>query len=158
MGEGKENYNRLSSAARRDISDRFGESWLPPPLSAQSPTGDWLLTAQLDFISSTENAVPIASFIDPDVANGLATAPVVGRESLLVPRLGVEHETLRGRLRTRLGTFVEPSPYADHLPRPHVTGGLELFLFEYWERWSVSTSLDFAQRYYNVGLSIGFWR
>ena len=34
----------------------------------------------------------------------------------------------------------------------------ELFLYEYWEKWALSSSFDFARRYYNLGLSIGFWR
>ena len=61
-------------------------------------------------------------------------------------------------MRTRLGVFVEPSSFKDTLPRPHLTGGFEVFLFHYWEDWAVSASFDIARRYANVGLSLGFWR
>ena len=69
-----------------------------------------------------------------------------------------EHVTFPGRLRTRLGTFVEPSPFPDTSPRPHVTGGFELFLFNYLEAWALSASFDVARRYSNFGVSVGFWR
>jgi hypothetical protein len=61
-------------------------------------------------------------------------------------------------VRTRLGVFVEPSSFEGQVPRPHVTGGFELFLFRYWEDWAVSASFDVARRYANVGFSLGFWR
>ncbi|MFZ5472208.1 MAG: hypothetical protein ACOZIN_22480 [Myxococcota bacterium] len=158
LGEGRQHYNRLSTAARRDVRDRFGDSWVPPEEERDVPDGDWLVTGQLDLISAVEGATPLASFTDLSIASGQASAPLIGNTTYLVPRLGVEHHTLRQRLRTRLGSYVEPSPYAQTLPRPHLTGGAELFVWEYWEKWALSTSFDFATRYYNVGLSLGFWR
>jgi hypothetical protein len=158
LGEGSGNYNRLSPATRQDILERFGEAWVPGDVPDDAPAGRWLITTQLDLISPTESTVPISSFVDLGVELGLREPELVGRESYVVPRLGAEHESIPGRLRTRLGTFLEPSPYRDHLPRPHLTGGLELFLFEYFDKWAASTSFDFARGYYNIGLSVGFWR
>lgn len=158
LGEGSHLYNRLSPAARRDILARFGEAWVPPEDLPFEAPGRWLLSFQVDLIAPTEDTVPISAFIDPSVAMRTVEPEPIGRESYVTPRVGVEHETLPGRMRTRLGTFVEPTPFPGKLPRPHLTGGLELFALEYWDRWSVSAAFDFAARYYNVGLSIGFWR
>jgi hypothetical protein len=149
LGEGSHRYNRLSPATRRDIAERFGPSWVPP--ADPGPSGSWLVTGQVDLISATESTVQLQSF--------LGQAPVdVGRMTYLLVRAGVEHETWPDRLRTRLGTFIEPSAFPDQLPRPHLTGGIELFLFEYWEKWAFSASFDLASRYHNFGLSIGLWR
>jgi hypothetical protein len=158
FGEGSGNYNRLSPAARRDVLDRFGEAWAPPETPADAAAGEWLLTGQVDYISATENTVPISSFIDVEVATFARDPEVIGQHGYLVPHLGVEHETISNRLRTRMGLFVEPSPYTDRSPRPHITGGLDLFLFEYWDKWALTLCFDFARLYYNVGVSVGFWR
>ncbi len=158
LGDGAELYNRYSKAARRDILARFGEAGAPEEVPDEAPAGSWLVTAQLDLISATENTVPISAFTDLDVQTGLRQAELVGRETTLAPHLGVEHDTIPGRLRTRVGTFVEPSPFRGRGPRVHGTCGLELFVYEYWDKWSISAAGDFALHYYNVGLSLGFWR
>ncbi len=158
LGEGAYNYNRLSPAARRDIGSRFGPEWVPPELPDDAPLGAWMLTGQVDLISAAESTVPIQSFVDVDVATGLVEPTRVGDFTQLSLRFGVEHETVPNRLRTRLGTFVEPSPYHGTKARPHLTGGLEVFVFEYFEKWALSASFDLASRYYNVGASVGFWR
>jgi hypothetical protein len=151
LGEGAEHYNRLSPAARRQLleGEHFAEV---PPEETGGLAGRWLISAQADFISPAENAVSIHSFT-------ALTEPVkVGASGMLQPRVGVEHETWPGRLRTRLGAFVEPSPFEDHLPRPHLTGGFELFLFHYLEDWALTASFDASRRYSNFGISVGFWQ
>jgi hypothetical protein len=70
----------------------------------------------------------------------------------------VEHETLVHRLRLRAGSYLEPSVFRTLSPRPHLTGGLEVFLFDYFDDWSVSASFDLAPRYQNFAFSIGVWR
>jgi hypothetical protein len=152
LGEGAEHYNRLSPAARRHLLEGGDFLEVPPELELGTSTGRWLISAQADLISPVENAVPVRSF------TALTQAQWVGSSGMLQPRVGVEHETWPGRLRTRLGAFIEPSPFADHLPRPHLTGGFELFLLEYWENWALSASFDVSRRYSNFGISIGFWR
>jgi hypothetical protein len=151
FGEGAERYNRLSPAARRQLLAE-GEPNVPAEESPEAPVGSFLVSGQLDFISSVEGAVAlrsVATFSEPEA---------VGRTVLLQPHLGAEHDTWPGRMRTRLGVFVEPSSFQGQVPRPHLTGGFEVFLFHYWEDWAVSASFDIARRYANVGLSLGFWR
>ncbi|HEX8822420.1 MAG TPA: hypothetical protein VF794_21010 [Archangium sp.] len=152
LGEGAERYNRLSPAARRQMLEGEHFTELPPEDEKTGLAGRWLLSAQADFISRAENAVSVHSF------TALTEPTKVGAAGMLQPRVGVEHETWPGRLRTRLGAFIEPSPFADHLPRPHLTGGFELFLFRYWEDWALTASFDASRRYSNFGVSVGFWR
>jgi hypothetical protein len=151
FGEGAERYNRLSPAARRQLL-AAGAHNVPEEESPDAPAGSFLLSAQVDFISAAENAVAlrsVAAFGEPEQ---------VGSTALFQPHLGAEHDTWPGRVRTRLGIFVEPSSFQGQVPRPHLTGGFEVFLFRYWEDWAVSTSFDVARRYANVGFSLGFWR
>ncbi|WNG61514.1 hypothetical protein F0U59_47505 [Archangium gephyra] len=152
LGEGAERYNQLSPAARRQMleGDHFSE--VPAEEGAQGLAGQWLISAQVDFISPAENAVPVRSF------TALTTPEKVGVSGMLQPRVGVEHETWPGRLRTRLGAFIEPSPFKDHLPRAHVTGGFELFLFRYLDDWALTASFDISRRYSDFGISVGLWR
>jgi len=152
LGEGAERYNQLSPAARRQLLEGEHFSEIPPEDTAEGLAGRWLISAQADFISRTENAVSVHSF------TALTEPTKVGASGMLQPRVGVEHETWPGRLRTRLGAFIEPSPFAEHLPRPHLTGGFELFLFRYWEDWALTASFDASRRYSNFGISVGFWR
>jgi hypothetical protein len=152
LGEGAERYNRLSPAARRQMLEGEHFAEVPPEDDPRALAGRWLISAQADFISRTENAVSVHSF------TALAEPEHVGVSGMLQPRVGVEHETWPGRLRTRLGSFIEPSPFEDHLPRPHLTGGFELFLFRYWEDWALAASFDVSRRYSDFGISVGFWR
>lgn len=152
LGEGAERYNRLSPAARRQLLASGDWEAVPPETPLDAPVGRWLLTAQVDVVSGVENAVPVRSF------TSLVAPEGVGESMKFQPRVGVEHVTWPGRLRTRLGAFVEPSPFRDTRPRPHVTGGFELFLFRYLEDWALSGSFDVARRYSNFGVSVGFWR
>jgi hypothetical protein len=151
FGEGAERYNRLSPAARRQLLAE-GAANVPPEESPDAPVGWLLISGQVDFISSVENAVALRSVAD------FSEPETVGRTVLIQPHLGAEHDTWPGRVRTRLGVFVEPSAFEGQTPRPHLTGGFEVFLFRYWEDWSLSASFDLAPRYSNLGLSLGFWR
>ncbi|MGZ3458590.1 MAG: hypothetical protein ACXU86_08805 [Archangium sp.] len=152
LGEGAERYNRLSPAARRQMIEGEHFAEVPAEDEAGAPTGRWLISAQADFISRVENAVSVYSF------TALTEPQKVGASAMLQPRVGVEHETWPGRLRTRLGAFIEPSPFEDHLPRPHLTGGFELFLFHYMDDWALTASFDASKRYSDFGISVGFWR
>ena len=152
LGEGAERYNRLSPAARRHLLEAGHFAEVPPEDAPGAPSGRWLISAQADFISRVENAVSVHSFA------ALTEPQRVGTSAMLQPRVGMEHETWPGRLRTRMGMFLEPSPFEDHLPRPHLTGGFELFLFRYLDDWALTASFDISRRYTNYGISVGFWR
>lgn len=155
LGDGAENFNRLSPAARTEFAAKWGEAALPPDASGGERDGTWLVSTQLDLVAPTRDAVALTAFTS---MNRETQAEHVGRSLLLVPRVGVEHETLPGRLRTRAGAFLEASPFAQTRPRPHLTGGAELFLFRYYDDWATTVSFDVARRYGYFGLSFGVWR
>lgn len=152
FGRGSEHFNRLSPFAQAELAAEDGAEDVPKPLPRDAPMGSLLLSLQLDLISRVENAVALPVFSEG------AAPEAIGRSMFLVPRVGVEHETLPGRLRLRGGTYIEPSPFPGRNPRPHLTAGVEVFVLRYWEDWALSASGDVASRYYNLGFSVGFWR
>ena len=152
LGEGAHRYNRLSPAARRQLQVEGDDLPVPAEEPRDALAGRWLITAQVDLISSVSNAVPARSFAST------AEPVLVGDTALFQPRVGAEWDAFPGLLRLRAGTWLEPSPFPERNPRPHLTGGLELFVLRYWEDWSINASFDLASRYSNWGISIGFWR
>lgn len=85
-----------------------------------------------------------------------------GRRTTFRPKLGLESEVIPGWLRLRTGTYVESSRFQETTARWHVTGGFEVrvvsFRFAGRERRiALSAAGDFATRYKNLGISVGFW-
>lgn len=85
-----------------------------------------------------------------------------GREISTSVRVGAEYELLPGRLRVQLGSYLEPSRFAGVDSRVHLTAGVEwrFWQFTLWDkeyRPRLSLTGDFADRYGNAGVSIGFW-
>lgn len=154
VGEGATTYNRLSPAALHEIRLKYGLERSPPEVPLDAPSGRVLVSTQLDIISGVGGALPPAYF-GTQLYSGV---PVVGEYTLYQPRLGAEVEALPKRLRLRGGLYLEPSAFRDHGFRSHVTGGFELLLFHLLADWSLSSSVDFASKYRNFGLSIGFWQ
>lgn len=155
VGEGAFTYNDLPSIDAK-----------PPnrALDARNPFSDivrnrddlkngrLLLTMQLDIYTAVENAVSVGSFIR-------VQDPVsIGSRLMYTPRIGAEHMTIIGRLKTRAGGYLEASPYPDRAGRLHVTGGAELFLFRLIDDWALTLMFDIADKYNNIGLSFGTWR
>ena len=114
----------------------------------------WLVTGDLLFTESSENAVGVESVL------AQRTQPVGIHDTVSV-RLGSELEVMPGRLRLRLGSYYEPSNYAGVSSRTHLTGGFEVRLFHtsIWGEydWSLTTTVDSARDYLNIMVSIGFW-
>ncbi|HEY4179785.1 MAG TPA: hypothetical protein VGM90_23245 [Kofleriaceae bacterium] len=76
-------------------------------------------------------------------------------------RGGAELEALPGRLRLRAGSYWEPQRFEGVAGRLHGTFGLEVRVFDVnvWgrRRGRISLTGDVADRYRNIGFSIGFW-
>ena len=76
-------------------------------------------------------------------------------------RGGVEYEWLPGRLRVRGGSYWEPGRFEGVGGRLHGTFGIEVRVLEanVWgrRRGRITLTGDVAERYRNVGVSIGFW-
>jgi hypothetical protein len=85
-----------------------------------------------------------------------------GRDPSFTPRLGMEGEVIPGWLRLRAGTYLEAGRFEDVDARLHGTGGAQVRLFAFrlagsTRRVAISFAGDFAPRYQNIALSIGFW-
>lgn len=85
----------------------------------------------------------------------------VGQFVIVSPRLGVESEIWRRRLRLRAGTYYEPSRYEDASGRIHGTASMLLRLFDFslWGHRSLAFApgVDVAARYFNVSFFLSFW-
>lgn len=121
------------------------------------PRGHWLLAADVLLIGPSENAVGLESFLSQ-------TRQVSGEHVSLGVRGGLETEPFDNRLKLRLGGYLEPSRFAGVGYRPHLTTGGEVRLFRWdvfglFEPFDVRAGLtfDFAQRYLNWIIGIGFW-
>jgi len=85
-----------------------------------------------------------------------------GRHSAVSVRGGAEWEWLPGRLRLRGGSYWEPGRFDSVPGRLHVTLGVEVRVFQFnlWgkpRRGRIGLTGDVAERYTNVGVSVGFW-
>jgi hypothetical protein len=116
-----------------------------------------LLLASVLLSGASPNAVSLQGFLDQEVET-------VGRKLTVTPRIGIEGEPLRDWLTVRVGTYVEPSRYAEGTPRQHFTfgGDLRLFPVTFWGLlpaavWKVAFMVDVAPRYENYGIGIGNW-
>lgn len=114
--------------------------------------GRLLITAQLDVVQSVERVVPIGTFVRTQEVGS------IGSKMMYTPRVGLEHLTVPGRFRTRLGSYLEASPYPASDARLHITGGTELFLFRLIDDWAATMTFDLANKYTNFGISLGTWR
>lgn len=77
----------------------------------------------------------------------------------LALHLGAEGEVMHDRLRARVGAYFEPVRVAGRQDiRPHLTGGLEVHLFELLFDWKANFAFDLAPGWENVTLGVGFWK
>ncbi len=153
IGDGARNYNRLSPKAREVMLDRVGPAATPAEVPFDAAEGQLLVSMQVDLVFPVRNAISSATFTSLD-----PVAPeFIGAGTYVVPRLGLEHDTLPGRLRTRVGTWFEPSPFAGHPQRAHVAGGLDFRIGHFLIDWSVYGAVDVTERYYFYNLGVSAW-
>ena len=116
-----------------------------------------LVVAEVLITGSSPDAISVESFLS-------RTKRRTGQDLSISPRLGLESEPIRGYLKTRLGTYVEPSRFRNHSYRQHVTFGFDLRVFRFPGWWILSPAhyrisgmTDLAPRYTNIGFSFGSW-
>ncbi|HEY5924562.1 MAG TPA: hypothetical protein VIV11_22945 [Kofleriaceae bacterium] len=113
------------------------------------------VAADVIITGSSENAFGLEKFGDSMLQRS-------GRHTSIGLRGGVEYEWLPGRLRIRGGSYWEPGRFVGVSGRLHGTFGIEVRVFQFWfwgtlRRGRISLTTDFAERYRNGGLSVGFW-
>lgn len=124
---------------------------------------DWsrqylLVAAELSFAGRVTNGVGVESFLAQTVQRS-------GERVSVTPRIGVESEVWATRLKLRAGCYVEPTRFAESLPRPHGTFGFDLRVFQWdvfriWPEdylWQVSGALDVTKDYQAFSLGLGGW-
>lgn len=107
--------------------------------------------------SGSANTVSLEGFL-------LQTNEQVGQSATLTPRVGIEAEPINNLLRARVGSYLEPSRYADGIARQHFTfgGDVKLFPTDLWgiivpTVLSLGVYADLAPRYTNGGIALGVW-
>ena len=153
FGEGSWRYNRLSASALKELPDDYNFANVPHDLDPEDPRppGRFLATIALDIILPVKGATNLTPLL-------LGTpASAVGEEWYFVPRLGFEAEAIDHRLRLRAGGYLESPFLKGASSRPHVTGGFEVFLFSLFADWSISASMDYAERYLSMSFGVGWW-
>lgn len=114
------------------------------------------VTAAADIVvtGATSNGYGLEAF-------GMQQLQPSGRHTVISVRGGVEYEWLPGRLRVRTGSYWEPGRFDGIAGRLHATFGADLRVLQFhlWgvRRGRISITGDIADRYRNLGISIGFW-
>jgi hypothetical protein len=116
-----------------------------------------LLSVDLLFVGSTDAGVGLEAFLNQERIRS-------GQNPSLSFRVGAEGEPIPNQLRVRLGSYLEPGRFSDVHPRLHGTvgGDLKLFTFDLFGlvnpfELRFTASLDIAESYRSVGISLGLW-
>lgn len=81
----------------------------------------------------------------------------LGARITLSPRIGAESELIPGRFRARAGTYLEPAR-AGGRDRVHGTAGYDLKLGKLGPTWKMTASVDVADEYQSMSVSLGLWK
>jgi hypothetical protein len=116
-----------------------------------------LFLASVLVTGATENAVSLEGFLGQQNDG-------YGRSTTVSPRVGIEAEPIANILKSRLGSYLEPSLFPTGHLRQHFTfgGDVRLLPFDTFgltkdQVWRLSFAVDLAPRYINWGLSLGAW-
>lgn len=116
-----------------------------------------LVSVDLLFIGATDSGIGLEGFLSQEhIASGQSPS--------LSFRIGAEGEPIPNQLRVRMGSYLEPGRFVGVHPRLHGTvgGDLKLFTFDLFGLVNpfdlrLTASLDIAESYRSVGISIGLW-
>jgi hypothetical protein len=116
-----------------------------------------LVSLDLVFVGATDQGVGLEAFLNQErIASG--------QRPSLAFRVGAEGEPIPNQLRVRLGSYLEPARFTGVHPRLHATvgGDLKLFSFDMFGlvnpfELRLTASLDIAESYRSVGISVGLW-
>ncbi len=116
-----------------------------------------LISAEAIFVGPTEDGIGLESFLQQIEERS-------GEHVTVGLRLGIEGEPIADWLMMRAGAYLEPSRFAGVGYRAHATLGFDLRLFS-WDLFELLDEFtltggayaDVAERYLNVGLSVGLW-
>ncbi|MEM6729920.1 MAG: hypothetical protein AAF658_00100, partial [Myxococcota bacterium] len=133
-----------------NLTPTFGDSALHGDRYDSFARGHYQVSADLILIGSESSAVGLDGWFEQE-------AQASGRDLGLAVRLGLEGEVIPDLLIARLGSYLEPSRFAETSSRLHGTGGLDLRLFEFIWVWRAGVAFDFSRDFDQITLSAGFW-
>ncbi|MDF1563318.1 MAG: hypothetical protein P1V51_09750 [Deltaproteobacteria bacterium] len=121
----------------------------PPAIDGMLLTGDLMLV--LPRKVNGRDAAGLEAFFE-------GRTQVVNPRPTVGLRVGTETEPIADRVRMRGGLWLEPSRFEGITPRLHVTGGIDVRIFELYG-YDIRGSLagDAAPGYGAASLSVGFW-
>ena len=116
-----------------------------------------LVLASLLVTGASDSAVSLEGFLDQ-------TREPFGQRITLSPRVGIEAEPIVNLVRSRVGSYLEPSRFETGTLRQHFTfgGDVRLLPFDAFgltkgQVWRFSVALDVAPRYVDWGIAFGAW-
>jgi hypothetical protein len=123
-----------------------------PSLMPADPEDRGYITIALDLVltGSDPGAIGFGSW-------ALGVEQRAGASATLGAGVGIDSEFVPDRLRGRMGFYLEPSRFSGIEGRTHITGGLDLRLFQLIWDWRFTFGFDLAERYGNGVLSVGLW-
>ena len=132
----------------------------PPLRDPFAPPADRryvLVSAELVLLGATYGT-SLEGLVTSRAAALTASPRKAGHSPSVAFHLGGEGEVIHHRLRARFGTYFEPIRVAGEAPfRLHLTGGLELRLFEFLFDWKATLGFDLAPGWENFTIGVGFW-
>jgi hypothetical protein len=152
----------------------------PKPLEASAPAarGDEEIYAlvALDLVLSPSQSLEDVVYKGPE-GFALDIDERAGTAWTLALHAGAEFEPFPTWVKTRLGTYYEPSRFEDVDGRVHVTGGFDVHFPHIWavrkaiDQWNwdpriiewvdvplmAQLTIDRADRYLSIGVSVGVW-
>lgn len=141
---------RLERRQERLLAERRARYW-------NWPREYILVTTEALVTGPSHNAISVEDFL-------AQTQRPVGQSVTVTPKLGIEGEPVVNHLKTRLGTYLEPTRYAGRVARQHFTFGFDVHVFDFagWRflapaKFRISGVVDLAPRYENFGVSFGAW-
>jgi hypothetical protein len=117
----------------------------------------WLVSTELLLVGTTEKGVGMDAFLEQEHREA-------GKEISVGFRIGAETEPWANRMKVRAGFYLEPPRGVLGDYRPHGTVGFDVRLFR-WDLWglfhpfdiTIGMTGDFAPRYVDLGIGVGFW-
>ncbi len=144
------------------VAYRFAATpWNLPPHAWDTSDATKAPVPQRFLTISAELSVlgPVKDAYAPSALFDLA-APVATRgEATVTPRLGLEAEVVPDFLRLRAGFYLEDARFVGTTVRAHGTYSVDVRVGRF-DRYAIRVGAygDNAERYHNVGVSVGLWR
>lgn len=116
------------------------------------------VTAELVITGATPNGIGLDGYITQ-------TRRTWGRHATVSPRIGIEGEPWRNRMKLRAGFYREPGRAQYGNARAHFTSGFDFRLFD-WDifgildepmGFQITGTGDFAPGYVSFGVGVGVW-